>query len=141
MAKLKFSFLIVPMLTAIGLAGCTNYTGLSSLLGSAPALENGAPFGAIAYSKSTQNWQIVSDQPSQLVAQNRALSGCKTKDCKILLVFGRGSCSSLSLDASKSTTAPYVSTSTDEVVSKNLARQACFADGGKDCKVTPSICN
>ena len=116
------------------LAGC-------SALGPEPILEEGAPFGAISYSESTQRWQVVSDLPSRSVAQSQALSGCQEKDCKVLLVFARGECASMSLDAAKVAQEPYVSVMMDADSAINSARNACSSAGGKDCKATPPVCN
>jgi len=138
MASFKFSPLFIVV---FGLAGCTNDGLMLSLFGSQPVLEKDAPFGAISYSDSTQKWQIVSDLPSRLVARTQALSGCQENDCKVLLVFSRGECASLSLDASKVTTAPYVSASSDADLAINSARQACVSGGGQDCKASVPICN
>ncbi|CAN0458482.1 unnamed protein product [Discosporangium mesarthrocarpum] len=123
------------------LNGCVNGDSMSSIFGSSPDLEKDAPFGAIAFSDATQKWQVVSDLPSRSVARTQALSGCQENDCKVLLLFSRGECASLSLDASNVTKAPYVSVSMDANSAINSARQACSADGGKECKATPPICN
>jgi len=113
----------------------------TSKFGSQPVLEEGAPFGVISFFNSTQKWQIVSDLPNRLAAKNQALSGCQEADCKVVLVFSRGECASLSLDASKATSAPYVSASKDADTAVNSARQICSADGGQDCKVSAPACN
>jgi len=125
----------------VGVTGCADGGTMSSIFGPKPVLEEGAPFGAIAFSVATQRWQIESDHPSRLAARNRALSGCQEKDCTVLLEFGRGECASLSLDAAKATTIPYVAASVNAGSAINSARQACSAGGGKDCKAAPPVCN
>ncbi len=141
MVPFRFSPLIILVLVYGGLTGCAKITEITQIFDSQSLLKNGAPFGAVAFSESTQNWQITSDHPNQLAARTKALSGCVENDCKIMLIFGRGVCSSLSLDALKVSASPHVSASTDEASAINMARQACSADGGKDCKATPPICN
>ena len=121
--------------------GCSGNGPTSRLSGTKPALENGAPFGAVAFSDSTRKWQIESDLPSRSVARTRALSGCQAKDCRILAEFRRGQCASLSLDAARATTAPYVAVVTDVNSAISTARRSCSAAGGQDCKASPPICN
>ncbi|WP_443111082.1 DUF4189 domain-containing protein [Anderseniella sp. Alg231-50] len=123
------------------LTGCSGNTSTTRLSGAKPALENGAPFGAIAFSNSTRRWQIESDLPTRLAARTKALSGCRANDCRVLAEFRRGQCASLSLDAANATTAPYVSVATDAGSAISSARQSCNSAGGKDCKASPPICN
>ena len=132
--------MIAAVFAFLGLAGCSSDTGFP-VLGSRPALEKNAPFGAVAFSESTQKWQIVSDLPNRFVARTIALSDCQENDCKVLAEFSRGECVSLSLDAAKATTAPYVSVSKDANSTMTLARQSCYSAGGQDCKASPPICN
>ena len=132
--------MIVAVFAFFGLAGCSSDTDVP-VFGSPPALEKNAPFGAVAFSESTQKWQIVSDLPNRFVARTIALSDCQENDCKVLAEFSRGECVSLSLDAAKATTAPYVSVSKDANSAMNLARQSCYSAGGQDCKASPPICN
>ena len=123
------------------MTGCSGNTSKLSVIGSTPALEKDAPFGAVAFSASTQKWQIVSDLPSRLAARSKALSGCQINDCKVLAEFSRGECVSLSLDAAKAITKPQVSVSRDASSIMNLARQSCYSAGGQDCKASSPICN
>ena len=121
--------------------GCSGNGPTSRLSGTKPALENGAPFGAVAFSDSTQKWQIESDLPSRSVARTRALAGCQVNDCRVLAEFRRGQCVSLSLDAARATTVPYVSVAADANSAVSMARQSCNSAGGQDCKASPAICN
>jgi len=61
MLSLKFSSMIIPVFVSFGLAGCAGNTDLFSVFDTKSALEKDAPFGAVFFSQSTQNWQIVSD--------------------------------------------------------------------------------
>ena len=136
---MRLRFLVVPVVAATALAGCSSDTYRSPV--AQPALENGAPFGAVAFSQSTEKWQIVSDLPGRSVARTKAISGCAAGDCIVIAEFSRGECASLSLDAAKATTAPYVSVSRDASSVMELARQACKAGGGQECKASAAICN
>lgn len=106
-----------------------------------PVLEKTAPFGAVAFSESTQKWQIVSDLPSRLLARSKALSGCQANDCKVLVEFSRSECVSLSIDAAKAIKTPHVSVSVDASSTMNSARQICYSAGGQECKASYPICN
>ncbi len=138
MFLVRVSSVVILACQSMVLAGCLNITpGLSP-----PAkFEEGAPFGAIAFSKGSENWRIESDHPNRRIARNKALSGCKASDCTILLVFSRGECASMSLDSGKVSTSPFVAISTGNEPADQLARQMCKAGGGRDCKATPPICN
>jgi hypothetical protein len=127
-------------LAFLGLAGCSSDTD-SPVFGSPPALEKDAPFGAVAFSASTQKWKIVSDLPSRPIARTIALSDCQENDCKVLAEFSRGECLSLSLDAARAITTPQVSVSRDASSIMNVARQSCYSAGGQDCKASSPICN
>jgi hypothetical protein len=121
------------------MTGCSS--GNFSLPSSQAGVENGGPFGAVAYSGSTGKWQIVSDLPSSSVARTKALSGCAADDCKVLAQFRRGECASLSLDAAGVTREPYVSIANEAGAAMKLARDSCTAGGGQNCKVSSAICN
>lgn len=141
MVTFKFINLVFIVITSLGLVGCAENTMLSAFFGPEPVLEKNAPFGAISFSDSSRNWQVVSDLPNRVAARTHALSGCRESDCKVLLVFSRGECASLSLDAAKMTSSPYVATSKDAETAINSARQACYSGGGQDCKASPPVCN
>jgi len=138
---LKLPALIIAMFALLGMTGCSSDASRSQVLGSPPVLEKSAPHGAVAFSESTQKWQIVSDLPSRSVARTKALSGCQANDCKVLAEFSRGECVSLSLDAARAITTPQVSVSRDASSIMNLARQSCYAAGGQNCKASSPICN
>ena len=123
------------------MTGCSSDASRLPVSGPSPALEKGAPFGAVSFSPSTQKWQIVSDLPSMPVARTKALAGCHKSDCILLAEFSRSECVSLSLDAAKATKSPYVSVSKDASLVMSLARQSCYSAGGQDCKASPPICN
>ena len=148
MKIVKLRALIIPAMAVFGLAGCVGYRQAPVAYApppvtptSPPKLASDAPFGAVAYSPSTQKWQIVSDQPRRSVAQQRALSGCNSADCTIVSQFSRGQCASLSLDASRATTQPFVAVTPSSATAQPQAKYACYASGGLDCKASAPVCN
>ena len=132
------SFLLISLIaSAMGLSACS----ASNMRIGLPRLAEDAPFGAIAYSRTRQSWQSVSDEPTRQTARAKALAGCKARDCQILTVFKKSECATLSLDGSRFTKEPFVSVAYDETTAKRAARHACRGAGGRACKVAPAVCN
>jgi Domain of unknown function (DUF4189) len=95
-------------------------------------------FGAIAYDAVTHRWGWSRRMPTQVEAEQRAVSGCGAPNCRTILEFPGPVCGAFaaSPDGKIGTDA-----SASEEDAKAIAIERCQSAGGTYCKLGVAICN
>ncbi|MEQ8603761.1 MAG: DUF4189 domain-containing protein [Marivibrio sp.] len=124
-------------LSVLVLAGCAAVSGMLPEEGA----DSGAPYGAAAFSPSSRDWALATDEASPAAAADTATAECGGGDCAVIVRFDRGLRSALALDVTEAEPGPFVAVSSATERGRAQAMESCDAAGGEDCMATPAVCN